>query len=154
MDEPRRFCLDCRYPLVGLRDTRCPECGRLFDLNDPASFSVDAGELVKLYVGKSTVDAHLLKETLLHAGSPATVLGAALNYASGVMPGAFDTSPSVWVGQLDLDHATQIAHEFSVIQKEPPHIEKSAWTCSECNETIEGQFSTCWLCGADRPTGA
>ena len=30
-------CLDCRYPLAGLDRNRCPECGRAFSPDDPAS---------------------------------------------------------------------------------------------------------------------
>lgn len=36
-DAPR--CLDCAYCLFGLADSRCPECGRPFDLTDPSTFS-------------------------------------------------------------------------------------------------------------------
>jgi len=25
------------------------------------------------------------------------------------------------------------------------------WTCAECGEWLEGQFSACWKCGAARP---
>lgn len=31
-------CLHCDYPLRGLREARCPECGQAFDENDPTSF--------------------------------------------------------------------------------------------------------------------
>jgi hypothetical protein len=31
-------CLRCEYPLLGLTDNRCPECGQPFDLSDPATF--------------------------------------------------------------------------------------------------------------------
>lgn len=31
-------CLDCGYPLRGLNEMRCPECGRPFDPADPESF--------------------------------------------------------------------------------------------------------------------
>src|SRR3712207_6507879 len=30
-------CLDCGYPLAGLDRHRCPECGRAFSPDDPAS---------------------------------------------------------------------------------------------------------------------
>lgn len=42
MDSEERYCLDCRYPLRGLREggeSRCPECGRGFDLGDVATFT-------------------------------------------------------------------------------------------------------------------
>jgi len=35
---PTMYCLTCDYVLDGLREHRCPECGRAFDPADPASF--------------------------------------------------------------------------------------------------------------------
>jgi rubrerythrin len=26
------------------------------------------------------------------------------------------------------------------------------WTCAQCGEALEGQFSACWRCGAPRPS--
>jgi hypothetical protein len=34
-DPPRGRCLKCDYPLQGLTESRCPECGRRFDPADP-----------------------------------------------------------------------------------------------------------------------
>jgi hypothetical protein len=34
-----RYCLDCGYRLDNLPSTRCPECGRVFDLTDAATTS-------------------------------------------------------------------------------------------------------------------
>jgi hypothetical protein len=36
--EPSRFCLGCEYPLDGLPEHRCPECGCQFDPADPRTF--------------------------------------------------------------------------------------------------------------------
>lgn len=33
------YCLDCRYCLYGLREHRCPECGRGFDPEDSTTYS-------------------------------------------------------------------------------------------------------------------
>ena len=27
----------------------------------------------------------------------------------------------------------------------------AGWICAQCNEVIEGQFTACWQCGAERP---
>src|SRR5262249_49858822 len=32
-------CLGCFYVLTGLTESRCPECGRKFNLNDPKTFT-------------------------------------------------------------------------------------------------------------------
>ena len=34
------FCIGCDYQLVGLA-SRCPECGRPFDPNDPSTFAAE-----------------------------------------------------------------------------------------------------------------
>lgn len=39
MSELTPRCLSCGYVLLGLTDTRCPECGRAFDPKDPRTFS-------------------------------------------------------------------------------------------------------------------
>ena len=36
---PAIYCLDCGYLLHGLREPRCPECGRTFDPRDPETFA-------------------------------------------------------------------------------------------------------------------
>lgn len=149
-DANRRFCLDCRYPLVGLRDTRCPECGRLFDPNDPESYSVDVGGLVRLFTGQSD-QAHLLKDILQDAGIKAVVLGDALDVTHGFLPGMHGTLPAVWVGGHDLERATPIAEEFAATRHEGLAPVGAPWVCPACEEPMEGQFTTCWSCGADRP---
>src|SRR5687767_9001295 len=35
-------CLDCHYSLEGLKEHRCPECGRAFDPNDAGTFDSPA----------------------------------------------------------------------------------------------------------------
>jgi len=37
-------CLSCKYDLRNLSENRCPECGRVFDPNDPLTFLPDAGD--------------------------------------------------------------------------------------------------------------
>lgn len=38
----RAFCKGCYYPLQGLSETRCPECGQAFDLSDASTYSIQA----------------------------------------------------------------------------------------------------------------
>jgi hypothetical protein len=35
------YCRRCKYPLGALFESRCPECGRDFDPNDPRTFISD-----------------------------------------------------------------------------------------------------------------
>ena len=34
----KMYCLGCRYPLLGLDDHRCPECGMTFNPSDTTSY--------------------------------------------------------------------------------------------------------------------
>ncbi len=33
----------------------------------------------------------------------------------------------------------------------PPAPEAAPWNCPQCGQLVEGQFDTCWSCGAARP---
>jgi hypothetical protein len=37
---PVKYCLGCSYVIDLLPQNRCPECGRAFDPDDPATFAV------------------------------------------------------------------------------------------------------------------
>ena len=37
VDDGRMYCVQCHYPLDQLKEERCPECGRPFRRDDPAS---------------------------------------------------------------------------------------------------------------------
>jgi ribosomal protein L37AE/L43A len=30
---------------------------------------------------------------------------------------------------------------------------RATWTCPQCGEKVEDQFTNCWKCGHSRPTG-
>lgn len=38
---PGPYCLGCSYSLHGLTESRCPECGRGFDLDDPRTYRLE-----------------------------------------------------------------------------------------------------------------
>lgn len=136
---------------MGLRDPRCPECGRLFDPHDSETYSTDVGGLVKLFVGDTAADTHLLKDILLDAGIKAVVLGDSLDVTNGILPAMHGAMPAVWVGSRDLELAAPITEEFIQTRHTVPEVEGKPWTCPNCDESMEAQFSTCWACGCDRP---
>lgn len=41
-----RRCLDCDYVLDHLPESRCPECGREFDPNNPATYSTERSIII------------------------------------------------------------------------------------------------------------
>lgn len=38
----KMFCLGCRYPLIGLDEHRCPECGMTFNPSETTSYNAAA----------------------------------------------------------------------------------------------------------------
>ncbi len=59
-----------------------------------------------------------------------------------------DTWPELWVE--DSDYARAVAIIDTALKQPLPAF--STWSCPGCGERIEGQFDTCWRCGAARPT--
>lgn len=152
-EDPQKFCLDCGYPLDGLRDPRCPECGLEFDPLDAGTFAVNVGNLVKLHASRAVHELHMLRDMLQESGIRAVVLGETLALGRGELPMTSDTLPAVWVGEVDAQRALTIAREFEARSKQhatAPASGAGEWTCPACGESIEGQFTDCWNCGATR----
>jgi len=56
--------------------------------------------------------------------------------------------PSVWVHVRDQDRAVEI------LAKADRRGTAPGWSCPECGESIEGQFTACWRCNCPRPDDA
>jgi hypothetical protein len=82
------------------------------------------------------------------AGIWAEIRNEQLFGARGELPVSPEDMPSVWIRDSDASRALQILEEADT---EATHSDP-AWMCSQCGETLEPQFTTCWNCGADRPT--
>jgi hypothetical protein len=107
--------------------------------------------LVKLYAGRDSFDAHHVCAFLEGQGIPATVMGDMLTVARGDLPLTVETLPAVWINEEDTPRAMAAMRVY--LRKPgdpggPPAPEP--WTCLKCGEVIEGQFTSCWHCGAVR----
>jgi hypothetical protein len=55
--------------------------------------------------------------------------------------------PKLWVADdADFSRASAVLKDF----RKSPAPKLSPWTCPACGEQSEGQFSSCWKCGAAR----
>jgi Putative prokaryotic signal transducing protein len=61
------------------------------------------------------------------------------------LPGA-EFYPKLWVGDTDFDRASRLLAAFR--SRTVSQLER--WKCSSCGELLEGQFTSCWKCGATR----
>ncbi|MDX1512358.1 MAG: DUF2007 domain-containing protein [Gammaproteobacteria bacterium] len=59
--------------------------------------------------------------------------------------------PELWVLE---DFQEPRARELVEATLTPGSDCGAGWMCPACGETLEGQFTACWHCGAERPPGA
>src|SRR5690606_17888944 len=99
--------------------------------------------LVRVYTAADAGDAHLVRDLLAAEGVRAVIQGENLSMARGEIPLGPTTAPSVWVREGDVPQARALIEAF----ERPTPSQRPAWTCPNCGERIEGQFSECWRCG-------
>lgn len=71
-------------------------------------------------------------------------------FTSGLSPEVpiTDTTPELWlVKDEQLEEARRILNE---LRSDSP-ADGPPWTCPQCEEILEPQFTSCWKCGALRP---
>ncbi len=110
--------------------------------------SSESAPNVLLYRAKDQIEASLLLSMLEHSGIRAWTAGGQAGLAFGELP-----ADALLVGLrvFEADHArahTLIEEYF----KRPAESDDQpvAWTCADCGETVEGSFSSCWSCGAQK----
>jgi hypothetical protein len=89
--------------------------------------------------------AGMFKELLASEGIGCIVRNEQLSAVMGEIP-FLDCSPELWV--IDEETYPRARLLLKAWLEKSPHSE--AWTCRQCGEKIEGQFSVCWGCGALR----
>lgn len=102
----------------------------------------------KILTANHPAEAQMVVDFLSGEGVAAEVRGEMLFGARGELP-ISEASPTVWVVDEEQEaHATQLLEAYF---KQAEEQANATWTCS-CGETHEGQFTSCWNCGAPRPS--
>ena len=102
----------------------------------------------QLHAARHTVEAHLIRGFLNSHGISAEVRGEFLTSGWGELP--VDVC-SVWITD---DAQFEAANELLVAFLKGSYARKfsgETWFCPQCGERLEGQFTQCWKCGANRP---
>ena len=100
----------------------------------------------KVYSAQDVPMTMRLEQVLKEAGIDCVVRNAMLSGGAGEIP-VNETWPELWVlADEDYDRARELVLEVS---SDP--IPQADWTCPQCGEHLEGQFSVCWNCGTGRP---
>jgi putative signal transducing protein len=91
-------------------------------------------------------DIEILKALLDEGDIACMTRNDQLSAALGEVPHA-DCLPEIWImNDEDKPKAQAIVDSWRKAKVKT----MSAWVC-RCNETIEGQFTSCWKCGRERP---
>ena len=101
--------------------------------------------MIQAYVAQNLMQAHLIRGFLDSEGIFSVVRGEHLVAIQGEVPITMDTLPSIWVAEEDRERARELIDRALREQ-----LVVRDWTCPGCSETIEGQFTECWRCGAAR----
>jgi hypothetical protein len=104
----------------------------------------------RIYGARDSTEAEFVRGLLEAEEIQAIVQGSALEAARGDIPFSANSLPSVWVNEPDVERASKIVEEF---RRGGPAATQSqiAWICPKCGEKLEGQFTTCWKCGTEKP---
>ena len=94
-----------------------------------------------------SADQEMLKTLLDEANIPCMIRNENLSTALGALPLA-EGAPEIWIqNDEDYPRAQEIVDGWRQAEIE----NHGPWVC-RCGETIEGQFTSCWNCGKERPT--
>ena len=105
----------------------------------------------QLHVAKHAIEAHVIRGFLAAQGIKAEVRGEYLTSGWGELP--VDVC-SVWVADnahFPRAHELLVAFLTGSLARE---LSGQRWECPGCGENLEGQFTECWSCGAERPPQA
>ena len=98
----------------------------------------------KIFSSPQSPEVDLVKNMLADAGILCEVRNGDI---SQIVP-APSFYEELWVQDEDFPKATELL-SARPISPTPPAA--GTWVCAECGEVMEGQFTTCWKCGAPRP---
>jgi len=106
--------------------------------------------LIRLYGARDAMEAQFVCDLLKEEGIDATVMGDVLGAARGDLPMTVETLPGVYVREEDADAAMAVVAEFQRRGEELARNPPADWSCPQCGEVNEGQFTQCWNCEGDR----
>jgi len=104
----------------------------------------------RLFATTDTVLLEYLRASLADRGIAAFVRNAVnAGSAAGELSPAV-APPELWVvGEADHAAAERLVDRVMGDLRAAPR--GKSWTCPDCGERLEPQFSQCWACGATRP---
>ncbi len=112
-----------------------------------------------VYTARDEMEAHFVRGLLEQQGIEADVQGETLQSgAYGTLPLSSQATPSVWVEDAQEQRAGEIIEEYRQVDRANAQAgatdkPRATWSCPNCGERVEEQFTQCWKCGHNRPEG-
>lgn len=97
----------------------------------------------RVYRAASLLKVAHARNVLITAGIPCEVRHQYLAGAMGDLP-LLETWPELLVEDADEQYA------LSVLRRAATEVGGTPWICSQCEEVLEPQFTSCWRCGRER----
>ncbi|MCC6361819.1 MAG: hypothetical protein IT450_24045 [Phycisphaerales bacterium] len=139
-------CSQCRAPLAGVTESRCPACAAAFDLAgiEPRKDWFIADEALARPLDLLNLAVLLEAEAIPYypqSGKSFTdlVMGRVAFGANLVIPREFYWDVRLLVRRAAVDIEQRRARP------------DGGWTCGQCGEESPAHFEVCWNCGSTRP---
>ena len=97
----------------------------------------------RVFRASSLLSVAHARNVLIAAGVPCELRNIHLAGAMGELP-MMETWPQLYVDDADEQYALSILARAAAATAGDP------WTCEECGERLEPQFTSCWACGRER----
>jgi len=104
-------------------------------------------EFVELGVYFSQLEAEVVKALLTENGIESRI---SKDDCGGMMPNLqFTEGVRLHVDRKDLDNARNLIDKDQTLAMDgdPENKLAESWTCTNCGEVLEAQFTDCWNCG-------
>ncbi len=95
----------------------------------------------KIHTAESLIEIAHLRNVLVAAGIRCQIRNDRLMGALGEIP-FVDCWPELWL----VDEGDALRAKGLINDELRPALAREPWTCAQCGEIIEGQFSECWHC--------
>lgn len=99
-----------------------------------------------LFVSLKLHEIHHVKNLLLSAGIRCRIRNETLSTLAGEVPFTECAMRLELEDESERERADAIVREFA--SRRDPRGE--TWSCPQCGERLESQFTACWKCGAQR----
>lgn len=101
----------------------------------------------RVYSSDNPLIVAYLKQVLEASHIPCLTRNEYLQGGSGELP-PIECWPELWILEdFQQDRAKALVEATLAVDAHPG----PGWRCPGCGESLEGQFTACWQCGAERP---